>query len=173
MASTSESGGFTRMNFSKAVLLLLAMAPAFAGAQITGPSSSQSPYVLPGADGWQTTSLITAGDGAKENGYRMVGIPDGLGAIAGRFDDGNYVADKAYMTIFMNHEIPNTAGVARAHGSTGAFVSQWTVHLNTLQVKSGQDLIQDVELWDPIGGQYVPSSSTLAARFNRLCSADL
>ena len=62
----------------------------------------------------------------------------------GKFEQGNYVADKAFMTVFMNHEIPNTSGVARAHGSTGAFVSQWTIHLNTLQVKWGQDLIQDV-----------------------------
>jgi Bacterial protein of unknown function (DUF839) len=161
------------MNLSKAVLLLLALVPALAGAQVTGPSSSQSPYVLPSAPGWQTTSLISVGDGAKENGYVMAGIPDGLGAIAGKFEEGNYVADKAFMTVFMNHEIPNTLGVARAHGSTGAFVSQWTIHLNTLQVKWGQDLIQDVQLWDPVGGQFVPGGGTPAARFNRFCSADL
>jgi hypothetical protein len=160
------------MTLSKAVLLL-ALMPALAGAQITGPSSSQSPYVLPSAPGWETTSLITTGDAAKENGYVMAGIPDGLGAIAGKFEHGDYVADKAYMTVFMNHEIPNNLGVARAHGSTGAFVSQWTIHLNTLQVKWGEDLIQDVQLWNPTLGQYVPSGGTLAARFNRLCSADL
>jgi hypothetical protein len=161
------------MKLSKAVLLLLAVVPALGAAQITGPSSSQSPYSVPSAAGWQTTSLITVGDGAKENGYRMVGIPDGLGAIAGKFEEGSFVADKTFMTVFMNHELPNTSGVVRAHGATGAFVSQWTVHLNTLQVKSGQDLVHDVQLWDIASGQYVPSSGTLAARFNRLCSADL
>ncbi|MCI0351173.1 MAG: DUF839 domain-containing protein [Acidobacteriales bacterium] len=173
------------MRLSKAALLLLALTPALATAQLTrfapgtvagtfsGPSSSQTPYVVPNSAGWQTLSLISVGDGAKENGYVMVGIPDGLGALAGKFEQGNYVADKAYMTVFMNHELPNTSGVVRAHGATGAFVSQWTIHLNTLQVKWGEDLAQDVQLWDVATGQYVPSSGTLAARFNRLCSADL
>ena len=158
------------MTLSKAVLVLLVLVPAIAGAQITGPSSSQSPYVLPIADGWQTISLISTGDGAKENGYVMAGIPDGLGAIAGKFEEGNYVADKAYMTVFMNHEIPSAEGVVRAHGGTGGFVSQWTIHLNTLQVKWGQDLIQSLLSWN--GTAYEPASGA-ALSLNRLCSADL
>src|SRR5262245_7794917 len=160
------------MNFSKAVLVLLALVPAIAGAQITGPSSSQSPYVLPLADGWQTTSLISTGDGAKENGYVMAGIPDGLGAIAGKFEEGKYVADKAFMTVFMNHELPNTTGIVRTHGGKGAFVSQWTIHLNTLQVKWGQDLIENLQVWDSASSQHVPASGA-ALNINRLCSADL
>ena len=158
------------MKFSKAALLLLTMMPVLAVAQFTGPSSSQSPYVLPIADGWQSTALITTGDDAKENGYVMAGIPDGLGALPGKFEDGNYVADKAYMTVFMNHEIPSTLGVARAHGGTGAFVSQWTIQLNTLQVKRGQDFIQNLQVWN--GTNYVPASGA-ALNINRLCSADL
>jgi len=104
------------MRFSKTALLLLTLMPVLAVAQATGPSSSQSPYVLPSAAGWETTALITTGDGTKENGYVMAGIPDGLGALAGKFEDGNYVADKAYMTVFMNHEIASPLGVTRAHG---------------------------------------------------------
>ena len=158
------------MRFSKTALLLLTLMPVLAVAQATGPSSSQSPYVLPGAAGWETTALITTGDGTKENGYVMAGIPDGLGALAGKFEDGNYVADKAYMTVFMNHEIASPLGVTRAHGATGAFVSQWTIQLNTFQVKRGQDLIQNLQLWN--GTNYVPASGALA-QLNRLCSADL
>src|SRR5262245_58131018 len=52
---------------------------ATAAAQTTGPSSSQSPYVLPTIPGVSTTSILTVGDNV--GGYRMVGIPDGLGAF--------------------------------------------------------------------------------------------
>ena len=139
----------------------------------TGPQSSQTPYVVPTADGWDVTSLITVGDSAKESPYVMVGIPDGMGAVAGKFtENGSYVADKAFMTVFLNHEISPTAdnpGVARAHGTAGAFVSQWTVHLNSLQVKWGEDLIRRVLTWQ--GGTFADTTGTTA--FNRFCSGDL
>jgi hypothetical protein len=125
--------------------------------------------VVPAHDGWEVTSLISVGDFAKENSYRMVGITDGLGAMAGKFEQGRYVADKAVMTVFMNHEIPGS-GIARAHGQNGAFVSQWTIHLNTLQVKWGEDLIQDGYTWDTGSGQFVLAPT---AQFSRFCSADL
>jgi hypothetical protein len=114
------------------------------------------------------TSLITVGD-AAQNGYRMVGIPDGLGALGGKFDNGRYVADKAFMTLFMNHELGGTAGVPRAHGTTGAFVSQWTLDLNSLEMRAGEDLIRKVYTW--IGGTYVDSTHNTS--FSRFCSADL
>ncbi len=62
------------------------------------------------------------------------------------------------------------AGAVRAHGQTGAFVSQWTVHLNTLQVKAGQDLIERIWVWN--GSTYELATDT-RARLSRLCSADL
>ena len=137
-----------------------------------GPSSSQTPYVVPapGAPGWETIAIISAGDSAKNNGYVMVGLPDGLGALAGRVEAGRTVADRQYMTVFMNHEIPAGGGIARAHGQNGAFVSQWTVQLNTLQVKRGEDLIRDVYSWDSATSQYVFDPT---AQFSRFCSADL
>ncbi|WP_202620224.1 hypothetical protein, partial [Escherichia coli] len=67
------------------VALIASAAASGALAQITGPSSSASPYVAATAPGWSVTSLITVGDSVnlKPDGvtpYRMVGIPDGLGA---------------------------------------------------------------------------------------------
>jgi hypothetical protein len=59
------------------------VAVAAAGAE-TGPSSSQSPYLLGSQPGIVTKSILTVGDSvnSKPDGgpYRMVGIPDGLGA---------------------------------------------------------------------------------------------
>lgn len=125
-----------------------------------GPSTTVTPYLLPSIPEAQTTSILTVGDMPAANGYRMVGIPDGLGA---------YRSGGREFTLLMNHELGNTAGVARAHGSKGAFVSKWTINRNTLEVTSGEDLIQTVYLWNPVAGAYFQDTTA----FNRLCSADL
>ncbi|MGE5229926.1 MAG: alkaline phosphatase PhoX [Deltaproteobacteria bacterium] len=152
-----------------AISLTLAAAGANAAGD-TGPQSSQTPYISPTAPGWEVTALLAVGDTAKESPYAMVGIPDGMGAIAGKFAaNGAYVADKAFMTVFLNHEIRPGLGVPRAHGQNGAFVSQWTVHLNSLQVKWGEDLVRRVYTWQ--GGTY--ADTTGATAFNRFCSGDL
>jgi hypothetical protein len=122
----------------------------------TGPNSSDSPYLIPVAPGVTNTALLSVGD-AADNGYRMVGIPDGLGA----FDNGD-----GTITVLMNHELGsdrfgNPLGVERAHGAKGAFVSKWIIEKKSLRVLEGSDLIQDLEL---VNGDNVLS---------RLCSADL
>lgn len=151
----------------------LALAAVAVHAQTTtGPQSSQTPYIVPTAAGWEVISLITVGDSAKNVDYRMVGIPDGMGALPGKFaENGGYVADKAFMTIFLSHELGATQGIPRAHGATGAFVSQWTLHLNSKQLMWGEDLITTVMGWDNLNKQFV--DATGATQFGRFCSADL
>ncbi len=131
-------------------------------AQVTGPSSSQSPYCAPTFPGASYTSLFTVGD--QVGTYRMVGIPDGMGA----YDNGD-----GTFTILLNHELGNTNGIARAHGNAGAFVSKWIVNKATLTVISGADLIQEVYLWN--GSTYTNhnSGNPMSTGFNRFCSADL
>jgi hypothetical protein len=97
------------------------------------------------------TALLSVGD-AADNGYRMVGIPDGLGA----FDNGD-----GTITVLMNHELRSDRGIVRAHGAKGAFVSKWIIEKKTLRVLEGSDLIKQVVL--------VNGDSAIA----RLCSADL
>jgi hypothetical protein len=145
------------MKRSKGLVLAVVLgvvALAAAGAAVarasTGPSSSQSPYVVGSQPGVVTKSILTTGD--TVGGYRMVGIPDGLGA----FDNGD-----GTFTVLMNHELGAAAGVARAHDSAGAFVSRWTIRKNDLSVVSGGDLIRNLHL--------VTGTTAL----NRLCSADL
>lgn len=149
-------------------LVLAATAQVQAGG-FTGPQSSQTPYIVPTASGWDVTSLITVGDMAKVAPYTMVGIPDGMGAVAGKFAvNGDYVADKAYLTLFLNHEIRPGLGAVRAHGQNGAFVSQWTMHLNSLQMKTGEDLVRRVLTWN--NGAFADTTGVTA--FNRFCSGD-
>jgi Bacterial protein of unknown function (DUF839) len=123
----------------------------------TGPSSSEAPYVVRSQPGVVTKSVISVGDSAA-NGYRMVGIPDGLGA----YDNGD-----GTFTVLMNHELGRTVGVTRAHGSKGAFVSKWVIRKDDLSVVSGQDLMTTFYAWQ--NGAYVAGTTA----FDRFCSADL
>ena len=90
---------------------------------VTGPSTSTTPYLTSTNSDVQFTSILTVGD--TIGGYRMVGIPDGMGA----FDNGD-----GTFTLLLNHELNNTVGVARAHGQKGSFVSRWMIDSTTLQV---------------------------------------
>jgi len=129
----------------------------------TAQNSSQSPYVVPSIPGFKATAILTAGDAAN-NGYRMVGLPDGLGA----YDNGD-----GTFTVLMNHELGNTSGIVRAHGSKGAFVSKWVINKNDLTVVSGADLIQQLRLWNGTGYTTYNAANPFATGLGRFCSADL
>ncbi len=142
-------------------------AQIIASPQTIGPSSSQSPYIVSLQPNVEFTSILTAGDSV--GGYHMVGVPDGLGA----FDNGD-----GTFTVLMNHELRPDQGIARAHGGTGAFVSEWVIDKTTLQVMSGQDLMHDVWLYDTNTQTYVDhfaggTGVHVPVSFNRFCSADL
>jgi Bacterial protein of unknown function (DUF839) len=143
-----------------AAFAVASVASVAVAAEVTGPSSSQSPYIVGLQHGIQARSILTTGDSVGS--YRMVGIPDGLGA----FDNGD-----GTFTVLMNHEIPNNRGVVRAHGGAGAFVSKWVVRKDDLSVVSGQDLIQNVATWNTATSSYnAPAKGVV---FNRFCSATL
>lgn len=118
-------------------------------------------WIKPVKEGWKVTSLLNVGDRVGATGYRMVGVPDGLGAMDNA--DGT-------LSVFMNHELSSDMGKLRAHASRGAFVSHWTLDINTLKVMDGRDLIRKVALWQPDQRQHIVAASY---SFNRLCSADL
>jgi hypothetical protein len=140
--------------------------------KVSDLSASQfnvSPYLVPTNTSISVTSLLTVGDHVGD--YTMAGIPDGLGA----FDNGD-----GTFTVLMNHEIGTAAngaplGAVRAHGAAGAFVSEWVFDKTTLEVKSGQDLIQNVFTYDATTNSYVEHNADLGngLAFNRFCSADL
>jgi MYXO-CTERM domain-containing protein len=191
-----------------ALIALAGQAMAQSGT-VVGPSTTQNPYVIPAdpTSGVVIYSIISNGNGQTANAsgpntpnetypllggasgatYRMVGVPDGLGAYAN--GDGTF-------TLLMNHEIGNTAGVVRASGNRGSFVSQWVINANPgagfLSVQGGRDLTTTNYL-NPTGGSswaaynsaspmpvYNSSTGVLAAAPNagfdgltRLCSGDL
>lgn len=135
--------------------------PATARGIAMGPSTSAEPYLAPSIAGAKTVAILTVGDSVK--GYRMVGIPDGLGA---------YKSGSREFTLLMNHELTANAGIVRGHGSNSAFVSRWTIDSTSLRVIKGQDHTtspNDVHQWDADGRRYTQGTT----QWQRHCSADL
>ena len=148
-----------------AALPVIVSGQVLAAGATAGPSSSETPYVVPTVKGVATKSLITVGDSVnfKADGvtpYRMVGLPDGLGAFDN--NDGTF-------TILMNHELGNSSGIVRDHGQRGAFVSRWVVDKESFTVLHGEDLIKTAYSWNNTTGAYQP----VTGGFARFCSADL
>lgn len=145
--------------------LLATLAGIPASAQVTGPSTTTAPYVEPLTTNVTFTSILSVGDSVnlKPDGitpYRMVGIPDGLGAYDN--NDGTF-------TLLMNQELGTTVGISRAHGAKGAFVSKWIINKATLAVQNGSDLTTNLWLLDTNTYSYVLTNYAMG----RLCSADL
>jgi len=139
--------------------------PASAHGITRGPSTTVEPYLAPSIAGAKTVAILTVGDSV--NGYRMVGIPDGLGAFRSGPNE---------FTLLMNHELtatpPSGPGAVRAHGSSGAFVSRWTIDASTLRVIGGQDHTTSpdkVHVWDSASNSYKQGTT----QWQRHCSGDL
>ena len=149
-------------NIARSFLVAAAAVVSVNAQQITGPSSSNSPYGIVTAPGWTATSIITTGDSAG-NGYRAGGIPDGLGV----FDNGST------FTILSNHELYDTWGVTRSGGAIGAYVSKLVINKSDFSVVSGSDfLTSNTNLFLYNRSTAAWSSGTSYAMW-RLCSADL
>jgi serralysin len=107
------------------IALVAAVAALAATAGAGSAATSVKPYVEQVGDQYDISPLFSVDDkvpllgGAPGQQYRMVGIPDGLGAHANR--DGT-------STLFMNHELPFGAvsePVVGGPKNRGAIVSQW------------------------------------------------
>ena len=170
----------TRLTLAAAgtvALALGAVPPALAavGTGQKGPSTTVSPYVLPRADGVEITSLLTVGDLPATNGYKMVGIPDGLGA--------RNSATAGKLELFMNHELASNQGiVARARPDRRVRLEP-----HDRQGDAGRGQRQgprpdagDISYWNYPAGAYQatpsPAGGPFAAQpapFNRFCSGTL
>lgn len=176
--SLATAAGLT--NLLAALDRAVAKAPVanpFAGPVNTGPSSTpvpaigktpavpSNPYMIPMTRGWSATSLLTVGNEVK--GYRMSGIPDGLGA----FDNGD-----GTISVLINHELVAGRGPARGHGGKGAFVSRWVMDKASLEVLSGRDFLEvpaKLNLWSEGAWKPATASTGKPLDISRLCAADL
>ncbi|MBC7785370.1 MAG: DUF839 domain-containing protein [Burkholderiales bacterium] len=194
-------------NFAVYFAIAMAVIPVVSvSAQVIGPSTTQSPYVIPSVPGVQTVSIASNGPstpiGSVGNetyfnlntgvqDYRFVGIPDGLGARSVAFSSLPSAAQNRinsnpgqfgsqFMEVYVNHELGAGAGIARAHGRAGAFVSKWVID-NNWNVVGAADVITQAKLWNTGTSSYdsfdndagTPAIPALPSDFGRFCSADL
>ncbi len=148
----------------KTIRYLIALVLLLSGASESASAAEMlniQAWLKPITNAWKVTPLLNVGDSIGEKNYRMVGIPDGLGAL----DNGD-----GTLSIYMNHEIGKDQGKSRRHFGRGGFVSHWTLDITTLKITAGEDLIQQVKIWLPEMQKHITSP---AYSFNRLCSADL
>jgi len=145
-------------------LAVMATAKAEAKQQIVPETALPAQTFLVGTEGRAVfRELIDAGE-LGNNGYRFNGVPDGIGVM----DNGD-----GTLRVLVAHEIRETLGDSRAHGSKGAYVSDLTIDKATLSVISGKDFLQsanDLYLAAADGASW--SNGTTTA-FSRFCSADL
>jgi hypothetical protein len=122
--------------------------------------------LLPSKPGVDTISILTVGDNI--GGYKLVGIPDGMGALRNTANAGTF-------DLLVSHELNFTAGIVRAHGQTGAFISRWNINADpsNLVVNAGRDhntSFADAFEWN---GAAWTNAASIAQRWGRWCSADL
>jgi hypothetical protein len=160
-----------RRILASAVLVAASFATgAAAQSSVQGPSSSRTPYLVPAAPNQgvvtNVTAIVTTTDlvpltGAPAQPYEVAGIMDGLGA----FDNGD-----GTVTVLIEHEITESSGVVRRHGSTGTFICEMIVDKQTLAVISARDLI---ETFIDLNGVERNVANSNPLRLGRFCSGDL
>ena len=137
-------------------LAALAAGPsAFGQATATGPSTSQTPYLVPTVAGVRTVSILSAGDSV--GGYQFAGTPDGIGLLNN--GDGTFDA-------IVGHEFNTAEGGPRGFGNAnGSYLDRLTITANpaNLAVTAGREQITNPVLTGP----------NQSLDFNRFCSGDL
>ena len=137
--------------------------PLTLGSQVSEAALPAQTFMV-GTEGRAVFREVIDAGKQGNNGYRFNGIPDGIGVT----DNGD-----GTLRVLVTHELRDTAGDVRAHGSKGAYVSDLTINKATLAVISGKDFLasaNDLFLASADGTTWTSGATTA---FNRFCSADL
>lgn len=153
-----------------AMLAGMVMTAGLAVAAATAAIQDVKEYAVGIAGGYETTRLLSVGDTVPETSnpakqFKMVGIPDGLGAHAN--PDGT-------RTIYMNHELTSGTLSEPVVGdplNRGAFVSKLTVDAkgNVLHGERAYDVVYNENTL--VGPAAAVGNTTRA--FSRFCSGSL
>jgi hypothetical protein len=128
-----------------------------AGAEFdSAPTTSQGPYAISSFPGVTVQPLWTVGEtttlttGSVPDGYRLTGIPDGMGA---------YQDEQGMVHVFMNHEFGDgrpprgpilTIPVVGEAGYKGAYVTEMIVNPLTGAVVSADQAFNQAMQWNPV-----------------------
>ena len=153
------------LNFETAATGALLSPGATVSAALSFPSalSNSATFLVPTESRSAVKAIISAGETAA-NGYMFNGTPDGIGVL----DNGN-----GTLRVLVNHEFAGTVGAVRAHGSTGAYVSDLTINKANLAVTAGQDFLQSANNLFLASADGATWTSGATTQFSRFCSGDL
>jgi hypothetical protein len=162
----------TRKLIGATLAAALALTAAVAGAGLA--ATAVKPYVEPVGGHYQIKALFSVDDrvpllgGSPGQQYRMVGIPDGLGAHRNR---------NGTSTLYMNHELGFTAlsePVVGGPQNRGAIVSRWLLDADGDPVagRRAYDRIYDENTF--LGpAPVVGNEAQMPSQFARFCSGFL
>lgn len=145
-------------------------AVAVGAVAVAANAAPVAPYAKPVTPDYTTAAMLSAGDvvpntSDPSRGYRMVGIPDGLGATTD--------AKSGVTTLYLNHElgaaVVSQPNVGRA-ANRGAFVSAYTVKNGA--VVSGERAYDRVYVGDTYVGPAAEVGNSTRP-FSRFCSGNL
>jgi hypothetical protein len=150
--------------------LVLAFGAAVGAAAAALAATSVKPYAVPLGGEYEVKALLSVDDkvpllGDPSKQYRMVGIPDGLGAHPNRGRTS---------TVYMNHELSSSAQSEPVVGgpkNRGAFVSKWILDEDgdPIAGKRAYDVVYNENTL--VGPAPEVGNSTRA--FSRFCSGSL
>lgn len=152
-------------------VLALGACAAIGASPASAFKTSVKPYVKPIGSLYTIDPLLSAGDQVPQTigagNYRMVGIPDGLGAVS---------AGGSNVDLYVNHEFTNAVtsrpDVGAASDYRGAFVSLFRLGAGG-DVISGQRAYENVRIGDAAAGDPAPTTANATRAFSRLCSGYL
>jgi Bacterial protein of unknown function (DUF839) len=152
------------------VLALVALCMAAGMASAVSADTAVKPYLIEVGGHYEVDPLLSVGDRVPETSdptlqYQMVGIPDGLAALA----NGDGTA-----TLYMNHELPTDAVSEPVIGAPldgGAFVSRFIVDADG-NVVSGERAYDSVYNENLLVGA-APRADNATPSLGRFCSASM
>ena len=123
------------------------------------PGTAQDAYAVAAYPGVTLQPLLSVGDtvtrttGSVPDGYRMTGIPDGMGA---------YRDEQGKVHVFLNHEFGDsrfgfieTIPVLGEPPIKGAYVSELILDPDNANVISGDLAFTQAKLWNPDTGTFI------------------
>ena len=148
------------------------------------PGTSQLPYAIPTTPEVTLQALLSVGDtvtrtsNSAPDGYRLTGIPDGMGA---------YRDEQGMIHVFLNHEFGDgrngniiyTVPVVGEPGIKGAYVSELILDPNNGNVVSGDLAFTQAKQWDPATQTFIDRTAqwrdlaTNDWKFAKFCSGFL
>jgi hypothetical protein len=141
-----------------------------AAASAIASGSATKPYAVGVAPGWSTRPLLSVGDAVPETSspksrYRLVGVPDGIGA--------EKVGKR--VVVYVNHELDQAVRSRPVVGGRvyrGSFVSKLILEARTAQPLSGERAYDRVFVADRLVGPAAEAGNSTRA-FSRFCSGSL